>query len=140
MEFELDDEIYEKIETLSDEGHAFAEEDKYDLALEKFQEALKLVPEPKTEWEASTWLYASIADMYFNKNDFGNAGDAFRNAMNCPEGNVNPFILLRLGECLFETNDKAGAKEFLLKAYEIESEDIFEEEDPKYFALIKDAV
>ena len=137
MSTDLDDAIYDKIDVLSDEGDAFAEAEKFDLALEKFKEALTLIPDPKTEWEPATWLYASMGDMYFNKNDFAAAAESFRNAMNCPEGNTNPFILLRLGECLYETNDMAGAKEHLLQAYSLESADIFEEEDPKYFALIK---
>ncbi len=140
MTKELDDELYDRIDTLSEEGNIFAEEENFDLALAKFNEALVLVPEPKTEWEASTWLYASIADMYFNKNDFANAADAFYNAMNCPDGNTNPFILMRLGECLYETGNKEGAREHLLRAYAIESEEIFEDEDPKYFALIRNDV
>jgi Flp pilus assembly protein TadD len=63
---ELDDEIYGRITELSDEGNELAEDDNFEAAVAKFSEALELIPAPKTDWEAATWLYASIGDMYYS--------------------------------------------------------------------------
>ncbi|MCF6348438.1 MAG: hypothetical protein L3J20_09090 [Flavobacteriaceae bacterium] len=46
---ELSDEIHDKITALSDEGDFLLENEKTDEALEKFQEALVLVPSPKSD-------------------------------------------------------------------------------------------
>ena len=50
---ELDDKLYERIEELSEEGNEFADEERYAQARAKFEEALSLVPAPKTDWEAA---------------------------------------------------------------------------------------
>lgn len=52
-------------------------------------------------------------------------------------GYHNPFILLRLGQSFLENNDTKQAKEFLLRAYMLEGENIFEEEDEKYFQFLQ---
>ena len=64
----------------------------------------------------------------------------FLESLKCPDGNTNPFILLRLGECYYELGNFEQAKEYLLRAFMWEGEDIFDGEDEKYFALIKDMV
>lgn len=51
----LEDSLYKKITELTDKGNDAFEND-LDLALKYYEEALALVPDPKTDWEASTWL------------------------------------------------------------------------------------
>lgn len=137
---ELDEALYEQIQELSEAGNALLDEDKFDPAIAKFEEALKLLPEPIQEWDASTWLYASMGDGYFLKGDYAKSAEAFYEAMNCPEGNINPFILLRLGQSLQETGDEENATEYLLRAFMVEGEEIFDDEDPKYFAFLQERV
>jgi len=134
---ELSDKIHDKIITLSDEGDFLLENEKTDEALEKFQEALVLVPSPKSDWEASLWLYAAIGDSFFIKEDFKKALGAFRDAYNCPEAVNNPYINLKIGESYFELEDFEKAKEFLLRTYMLEGKEIFEDENEEYFALIE---
>ena len=72
---ELDDKLYERIEELSEEGNEFADEERYAQARAKFEEALSLVPAPKTDWEAALWLYASIGDMNFMLGNYKECSD-----------------------------------------------------------------
>lgn len=137
---ELNEETYSKIEALSDQGNAFAEKGSYDDAIKKFMEAFELVPAPKTDWNASTWLLVSIGDMYFLKGQFSSASKYFFDSLNCSGSEANPFIYLRLGQCLYEMNEYERAKEYLLRAYMLEGNEIFEAEDKKYFEAIKDIV
>jgi tetratricopeptide (TPR) repeat protein len=137
---ELDDEIFEKIQQLADEGNELMDRDAYDAAVAKFEEALNLLPEPRGDWEATTWLYASIGDAYFFKKDFKASSEAFYNAFQAPNGNLNPFILLRLGQALLETGDEPNATEYLLRAYMIEGRDVFLDENPKYFLFLESKV
>lgn len=136
----IDDRIFERITLLSEEGNQLGDEERYDEAIEKFSEALELVPEPKRDWEAGNWLSASIGDMYFLKGDHKEALEYFYDAYVSPEEAANPFINMRIGQCLLETGDAVKAKEFLMRTYMTEGEKIFSGEDEKYFAHIKDSI
>lgn len=110
---------------------------KIDDGITKYNEALDLVPSPKEDWEASTWTYTALGDAYFLKSHFKEASNFFYDALNCPGGIENPFINLRLGQSLFELNQLDKSKEFLLRAYMLEGTEIFDDEDPKYFEIIR---
>lgn len=137
---ELDDKLYERIEELSEQGNEFADEEKYAEAKAKFKEAIELLPIPKTDWEAALWLYASIGDMCYMLNDYKECCDNMFDALNCPDGNGNPFVQLRLGQALYELGNMEKAKEHLLQAYMLDGEDIFEDQDKKYFDLIRSII
>lgn len=137
---ELDDLLHEKITELCKSGDDLIEKEQYDEAIVQYNFALDLVPYPKKDWEASTWIYSAIGDAFFMKEDYKNSSNCFYDALNCPDGIVNPFILLRLGQSLFELGDEKKAKEYLLKAYMIEEIQIFSNEDDKYKDLIMDII
>lgn len=137
---ELDDKIHAKIVQLCEEGDSLIDEEEFDKAIEKYSMALELVPSPRSYWEASTWIYTALGDAYFLNDDYEMAKSNFYNAINCPDGTSNPLIQLRLGESLFECGEFDKAREHLLKAYMLEGYKIFEEEEDKYFELIKDII
>ncbi|PSL47172.1 hypothetical protein CLV51_10217 [Chitinophaga niastensis] len=140
VEEELPDSIYEQIEQLSEAGNDLADADNYDGAIAKFTEALELIPAPKNNWEASTWLYASIGDMQFLKDDFKAAADNFFDALNGPDAQTVGFIHLRLGECLLELKQEDKSLDHLLRAYMLEGAEIFAAEDSKYFDFLRERV
>lgn len=137
---ELDDTIYEQIESLSEKGNDFADEGNFEGARQEFEKALALVPEPKTDWEAALWLYASLGDMNFSMAAYQASINNFYDALNCPDGNTNAFVLLRLGQALFETGEKEKGTEYLLRAYMLEGRELFGEDDQKYFDFLKSNV
>ena len=111
---ELSDELYDRIEELSETGNEAMESEDYAKAISCFQEALDILPEPKEDWEAYLWLAGSIGDAHFMMGNYGKSLEFFRKCYNIGETD-NPFILLRLGE-----------------NYLLEGEKIFKE-DWKYF-------
>ncbi|MED4402852.1 hypothetical protein ABET41_16005 [Metabacillus fastidiosus] len=121
-------------------GNDFVEKGQVNKAIESYIEALDLVPLPKNDWETSTWIYTALGDTYFYDCDYEMAKNNFYNALNCPNGGSNPFIILRLGESLFECGEIDKAKEYLLRAYMLEGYKIFFNEDDKYFELIVDMI
>ncbi|CQR55778.1 tetratricopeptide repeat protein [Paenibacillus riograndensis] len=137
---ELSDEIHVKILKLCERGDELLDENKVDLAITKYLSALELVPNPKSDWEASTWIYTTLGEIYLINKEFNIAKEYFYNALNCPDGISNPLILLRIGETLFETQDLEQSREYLLRAYMLEGQDIFGEEDEKYFNSIKSLI
>ncbi|MED4402573.1 hypothetical protein ABET41_09750 [Metabacillus fastidiosus] len=137
---ELQDELYEKIVSICSKGDNLVDSLKYDEAIEMYLQALDLVPEPKYIWEASTWIYTALGDTYYFKKDYNAAKGFLFDAINCPDGIDNPFIMLRLGESLYELRDIDKSKEYLLRAYILEGYSIFDSEDDKYFDVIKDEI
>ena len=133
---ELEDEIYQKICDLCEEGDQYLEEDNYILAEKKYREALTLIPQPKTDWEASTWVYVALGETYFFAAKYSEALSFLNEALKCPDGLGNPLINLRMGQCYYELQESALAKEHLLRAYIVEGKEIFEEADDKYLKLI----
>lgn len=109
-------------------------------AYRKYKEALDIIPEPKTSYETATWILVSIGDLYFKNKQYDMARDYFFEAKNCPNGVSNPYVLFRLGQSLVEMSDENQAKEFLLRAYMLVGDDIFWDEDEKYYNVIRELV
>jgi tetratricopeptide (TPR) repeat protein len=134
---ELPESVHNQILRLSAEGDAQAEEGNYETAVRRYSEAFALLPEPRTDWEACTWLLTSIGDAYFSARNYGQAKIALADAMHCPDAIGNPFIHLRLGQSQFELGNMSRANDELARAYMVAGKEIFDDEDPKYFAHLK---
>lgn len=137
---ELPDEVYDKITSLSEKGDEYAEKEQFTSALKQYEEALSLLPEPKTDWEAATWLYVAIGDAYYNKQQLDQAMDAYQKALMSPDGTGNPYIWFSIGQIFFEEENLEKAKTHFMSAYLLDGEEIFEEENPEYFRLINEEV
>lgn len=133
---ELDNKTYKKLISLSNRGENYAEREEYKEAKRLFLMALDCIPMPKYDWEASTWLYTSLGDVSYLAGDYDNAINYLTEALKCPDGIGNPFILLRLGESFYELHDHEKAKEYFIQAYMCDGDEIFEDEDEKYKELI----
>lgn len=59
-------------------------------------------------------------------------------AMKCDGATGNPYLRLRLGQCLFELGEMREAANWLSGAYLLEGKKIFAEDDPKYLEFVKD--
>jgi tetratricopeptide (TPR) repeat protein len=134
---EINDKTHEEITQLSQNGDAFAEKGDYPKALSEYWKAFDLIPEPKTDWDAATWVLAAIGDANFLGDDFQAGVDNLSNAMHCPGAIGNPFLHMRLGQCQFEVGNLDRAADEMTRAYALEGDEIFEEDDPKYLAFLK---
>jgi len=134
---ELDDIVYQRIKSLCAEGDKFAEQRDFSRALQVYWTAWDLLPEPKTEWEAATWILAAIGDANFLGGDFVAGRDNLSNVMRCPGAMGNPFLHFRLGQCHFELGNLDKAADELTRALMGAGEEIFQENDPKYWTFLK---
>ena len=133
----LPEAVYVQITDLSDEGDSLAEQARYREAIERYVAALDLLPEPKSDWEASSWLLTSIGDANFLGQHYEQARVALSDAMHCPDAIGNSFIHLRLGQAQFELGNLERAADELARAFMGAGKEIFSEDDPKYFAFLK---
>jgi tetratricopeptide (TPR) repeat protein len=138
MKFELDNSIYEKIKYFSKNGDIFQNNKDFENAIKMYKQALELIPEPKTSWEASTWIKTAIGETYFFMKNYEAAEQSLVEAVKCPGGKENPFIHLRLGQTYFELAKFKEAKKELTSAYILDPySSLFEGEDLKYYNLIR---
>ena len=134
---ELSEAIHFEIQRLSAEGDALASVRKYSEAIPVYWKAWDLLPEPKTEWEAATWLLAAIGDANFLGQDYTAGKDNLTTAMHCPGAIGNPFLHLRLGQCQLELGVLDRAADELMRAYMGAGTDIFKDQDPKYLRFLQ---
>lgn len=73
-------------------GDALCERGAYADAAAEYNDAWRLLPSPKHEWDAATWLLVAIGDAYFRGRVLTSARKAFEYATRCPGGLGNPFV------------------------------------------------
>ncbi len=139
---ELTDSEIDQIEELSENGNIYFDNENYNKAITIWEKSLSLIPNPKNSYSESLWLETSIGDAYFLLGEYAKALEHFENAKGNMEENAyeNPFVMLRLGQTLLENSMNKEAKEYLLRAYMLEEEEIFENENKKYFNFLKQNV
>lgn len=135
----LPSEICDRIEVLSEEGNQCFDAEDYQGAIAIWKRALSLIPAPRNTYGESQWLETAIGDAYFMTEDYANALAHLLNAKANIERNAyeNPFIMLRVGQAFFEQEQPDEAREYLLRAYMFEGEEIFESEHEKYLDFLE---
>ena len=133
---ELDSHLHTRINRFCEIGDTLAEEGKYSDAVASYQYAWNLLPDPKEDWAAATWILVAIGDAHFLNSNYPAALTALEHAMRCPEAIGNPFIHLRLGQTQFELGNKDRAADELMRAYMGTGAEIFAEEAPKYLEFL----
>lgn len=134
---ELDQKTYSEIQDLCAKGDWLAEKGNFSAAIKDYLKAFDLVPEPKTNWDASTWILTAIGDANFLGSDFQAGVENLSSAMDCPGAVGNRFIHLRLGQCQFEIGNLDRAADELTRAFALQGEEIFSDEDPKYMGFLR---
>ena len=137
MCLKIDDRTYSTICALCKSGDEYAERKDFEQAIQNYDRALELVPEPFWNYEASTWILTAIGEAYFFLGDYEKARSALQDTMHCPGAVGNPFVHLRLGQVQFELENFSRAGDELARAYMIEGKTIFEDEADKYFNFLK---
>lgn len=129
------------IDEIAENGNALFDEEKYMQAVEVWQEGLELLEKPLNAQSEAVWFQASIADALFMLGEYERAYSYLLDAKAdlSGEGYADPFVMMRLGQCAYELK-KEDFKEYLLRAYMLAGEEIFENDDEKYLGSIKDLI
>lgn len=128
------------IDELAEEGNNLFEKGNYSKAITVWEEALKAIDAPLNTKSEAVWFQTSIGDALFMMREYGKAYEYLFEAKSnlSGDGYENPFTMLRLGQCAYELG-REDAKEYLLRAYLLAGNDIFEDEE-KYLEVIKDLI
>ena len=61
----MDDALHSQIVALCQQADEHVDNDEVDAGLATYGEAWRLLPEPKLDWEAATWILAAIGDVHY---------------------------------------------------------------------------
>lgn len=126
---ELPEGLDARIDDLAEAGNELLDEEgDWQGAIAMWEQALALLPPPHNLWPQTVWLQASIGTAWREGGDDARALAAFQAAYHAPDGVVNPYVLLNLGILTRPQDERAGL-DFLLRAYMLAGEDLFEGED-----------
>lgn len=126
---ELPDDIYEQIEALSEEGNDLSDDEDPAGAEAVWRQAIDLLPEPRVDWEAYTWLSASIGEACYQQGNYEDAKDSLFDALNGPGGPDNPFVHYMLGKSLLKLDEQERGVDELMRAYMLDGVDIFDSDE-----------
>ncbi len=135
---ELPTDIRQEIEALCAEGDRLTDERGVEAAVEAYGRAWDLLPEPKTDWAAATWILSAIGEACYLGGLRASAREALERAVDTDDGRENPLLRLRLGQVLHDLDERDRAAEHLLWAYRVEGEAILADENPRYLAFIRE--
>ena len=136
---ELDNDLHEKITQCCEDGDMLFDNGDFDNAIMKYDQAWDMLPEPKHKWDAASWIYCAKGDAFFFKNEYSVALVYFRELYNTFEM-INEFVLIRYGQCLYETGQVEEGKRFIFEAYMLGGRELFIRENAKYFFLIESMI
>lgn len=129
--------ISAEVEALSAEGDGAAAAGAYAQAVLRYEAALELLPEPKGQWIAASWLWHAIADARFRGRDFAGALEPISLALLHGDP-ANPFLHLRRGQCLVELGHEADGLDALARAFAGGGRELFAREEPRWLDAIAD--
>lgn len=135
---QLSNDVYTKVVENWELSMRLADQGVYIDTIPLLIDTLNLLPDPKSQWEAATQLYAGLGDSCYQEGILEDAELSMRQALLCPNGKENPLVWAVLGQSLFDQGRFGEASEALLSAYMLDGKDVFEDEDPKYLKLLED--
>lgn len=119
----LDKTTLETYEKICKEADALLEDDSYNEAISCFQRALDILPDGL--WSCEAYAYAGKGEAYQSLENWEEAFQSFMWAYASGQ-TENPYILMNIGICHYHLHNLVKAREFLLAAYKIGGEDVFE--------------
>ena len=111
----------------------------YEEAINLFDEAYQLIPEPRIDRYETTRALTAIGDCFVQLRQFDKAEQVFRDVLLCPDAAANPFVRLRRGQVYQNLGNREQARTELTCAYMNGGLEVFEGEE-RYLELIKDVV
>ena len=136
----LDQTTESHLKHLCANGYRLYDQRDYKEALRIFYQAWLLLPKPQSQWYEAGWVLTAIGDTYYRLGQYEQGKEALLSAQHCQNIDDNPFVNLRLGQCLFELGEHGAARRALNRAYTLGGSELFQPEDKKYREMIDDLV
>jgi tetratricopeptide (TPR) repeat protein len=133
----LPDDLYNSLLDLCKEGDRLLSQRNFDGTVIFYKKALRLIPDPAERWNATAWLYVTLAESFFLNSQFEEAEMMFSKVCAAePSGKTSPLVHLRLAQSLYKLGKTSDAEREL--RYALTPYDISEMDDPVYRDLIRE--
>lgn len=132
-------ELNQQLRELCAQAYEHYDGGNYRAALRLFYRAWTLIPKPQAEYEQSGWVLSAIGDAYFKAGQFEQGREALISALHCEQMSANPFVHLRLGQCLYGLAETEAAATHLQVAWQRGGNRLFAHEPPHFLALAQSA-
>jgi hypothetical protein len=137
---DLESELKAQVVELCNKAVEAQEEERFHASNRDLQKVYDLLPEPKNEWKAYSWLISIMADNHFEQEEYIASFEKLEEVFTLDaESTENAYLCLRRGQCALELEHDELAKQFLTRAFELEGKELFEDEHSKYLKLAKQA-
>ena len=130
--------LADKVKSLCQLGYSEYDKNNYKLAIRHFFEAWNLLPKPQSQWIEAGWVLTALGDSYFKAENYNSAIEALKSALHCPNTDTNPFVHMRLGQCLYQQQLLTEAKLYLQDCLNHGGNDLLAKEPSCYLALLND--
>jgi len=146
---DLEEKLEDQIIDIKKQGDDLQMRKQYIKAIEKYEDAIKLIPEPIEQWTYIRVLWLSIAENYwlnakFKKGEGGGyyeALEVYRMLMKLPRSVGKSDYHAKIGQIRYELGDIQKAKDELIRSFLLSGMQDFDNMDStKYFDLIKPIV
>ena len=122
-----------KIIDLISRGNEFDDAKKFDEAINIYNQAYQLLPEPKLEWEMiSSWLTSCYFNAYFALKDYVKAKEWAELELKYRSSNIDVAPYIDIGMAAYELNQKKEFFNNFKRAYDYGKERPFKEYPKKY--------
>lgn len=137
---EFPDKTNNEVVALSREANRLLEDDKFEAAIEKWNQAIALLPTPRTNWTICKWISTYIGDAMYEKQRYPTAKASFLYALNSPGGIECGYLHYRVGQCEMKLGNPASGADYLAIAYRLDGGTMFQndEEGQAHLSLLRD--
>lgn len=137
---DLDEPLKSEVVELCHMAVEAQDEERYHASNRDLGKVLELLPEPKSDWKAYSWLLSNLADNHFEQDEFAEALERFNEVFEFDSNsNDNAYLCLRRGQCALESENEELAGMMLTRALELEGKELFEDEHSKFLKFAKQA-
>lgn len=129
---EFNSKLYNEIVMLVESGNLQQDDKKLNEALDIYLKAWGLIPDPKSEWELSSWVASCLFTLYFDLSNFKMAKEWAKIALENCDSEINTAPLIDLGMVCYELGQNDEAIKYVDKAYQYGQARAFQDRPKKY--------
>lgn len=124
--------IYKNLLAAVEQGNRMDINGNHSQAIEKYQTAWAMLPDPIESWEESHWVASCIIEAYLNMKEPALAKSWCRILLKTMPSDIDVGSIVAVGRVCLEMGEKEEAYDFFDKAYNFGGKRSFQGYDAKY--------
>ena len=132
MKTPIDNKLEDEIISIVESGNLDRIKKDFSSALNKYNQAWKLIPEPKLDWEMARWICSCMYRVYFEMTDFSNAKNWAEIALQTSGSDIDTSVAIDMGMVCYELGQYDESYKYFGEAYNLGQARAFKERPKKY--------